>query len=666
MGQILHKRARTGDKTNITSNSNEEIASNIIAKNDIVINSGLALPTYDDQDGDCSLRGAGGCSSDSVNRAWGNTNIKGNIISNEGDITIISANDTNIEAIKSTNSTNTKSEGFSTTVTLGASYGKSSAQQILESTMGQLSLRESNSDEANKNYTNTLILAENGTIKINSLDDASIKGADLLAENIILNTGDDLTIESLQNTSHSKSKSTSFGVGGGQSGGNISYNAQRSEFNRDWVDDQTSIIGTNSIIINTGDSTNIKGALVANIENATLETIGIAQPNNVALDDEFPYGEFGGCASDSECRALGSNKNQANWIDGGNLIINTNSLTFENIIDNEKQESSSVGISLSKNFKNSNSGNSGNAGNGNIGNGNQGNGSLGNIGNGNIGNSQNQSQQNNYYPKGSLNLSLQDEGYEKEQITKATIGEGTITTNAILTFDTNKTSPTYGDLISNIGGTTLENTDPQLTNLNRDITNSQEITKDTITGALDINATIDLRLLSTDGRKEILQELKHLPNNLPIVAGQLADLAGAIPLSPVWGSRWIDVNNNEIDPETGKPINNPAPNLWTGNPFDKNDEPSVGRGDLECKNSGLCKNLMSDEAYHLRVLHYGIPGFKSFSQFHDSAMLNADGTEKGGFYKFVSIVPYMPINYYGAVGTILDFGHFNKNSSQNN
>jgi hypothetical protein len=69
--------SRTGQKTNSITNSNEEIASNLVANKDIYIFSGRDLPNSDDQ-------------------SVGNTNIKGHIVSNEGDIKITSRNDTNI------------------------------------------------------------------------------------------------------------------------------------------------------------------------------------------------------------------------------------------------------------------------------------------------------------------------------------------------------------------------------------------------------------------------------------------------------------------------------------------------------------------------------------------------------------------------------------------
>lgn len=48
---------------------------------------------------------------------------------------------------------------------------------------------------------------------------------------------------------------------------------------------------------------------------------------------------------------------------------------------------------------------------------------------------------------------------------------------------------------------------------NRDINNTQEITRDQTTGMLNGSVTVDHRLLSESGRAEIVKEQKELPEN---------------------------------------------------------------------------------------------------------------------------------------------------------
>jgi len=93
------------------------------------------------------------------------------------------------------------------------------------------------------------------------------------------------------------------------------------------------------------------------------------------------------------------------------------------------------------------------------------------------------------HPKGSTTIGLNSSGQETEQLTKATMGQGTVNTTA----DTN-----------------------------RDINNTQEITRDQTTGMLDGSVTIDHRLLTESGRAEIIQQQKDLPENFRQSAENLA------------------------------------------------------------------------------------------------------------------------------------------------
>jgi hypothetical protein len=218
--------------------------------------------------------------------------------------------------------------------------------------------------------------------------------------------------KAIQLTSHA-----ALGAGGGSGSGSLNYNSNKSSQTRDWVDDQTNIVAQNNLTINTGNNTDVKGALIAS--------------NN------------------------------------DNLLINTGTLTYSDIIDTEKKESSGFGIStnISKGSSSKNP------------------------------NSNNPGQDKNYYPNGSTSLSLSNEGYEKEQVTRATIGNGAI----------------------NITDTANQVQDVAL--LNRDTTKAQEITKDTITGALNVSATIDNRLIaaafgSKGAQDSLAKTITGAPENL--------------------------------------------------------------------------------------------------------------------------------------------------------
>ena len=98
--------------------------------------------------------------------------------------------------------------------------------------------------------------------------------------------------------------------------------------------------------------------------------------------------------------------------------------------------------------------------------------------------------QKSKYPNGSTTIGLNSSGQETEQLTKATMGQGVV-----------------------------KNT---VDNFNRDINNTQEITRDQTTGMLDGSITVDHRLLTENGRAEIVQEQKDLPENFRQSAENLA------------------------------------------------------------------------------------------------------------------------------------------------
>ena len=472
-----------GTKTNSSSSMVTNVASNINSSGNIVIKSGMNLLDTN---------------TDLIIGTVGNTTITGsNISSNNGDINITSRNNTAINASKDTYNSNTTSKTWEENVTLGSSNMGATqldaAINALQISLG-LTMSRSKSDTSSTTYNNSSLTALNGNIKINSLGtkngdgiggvdigsniqsggDTILKGANILASNVTINTQGNLTVESLQNSYMQKDKSlgVNLGAGGGASGkgGSVSagVNYSSNKTDRLWTDNQTSIIGTNSVTINTGNNTNIKGAIIANIINADPNVSGIYTANN-------GNGLAGyNINSDSLKDA----------IDGGNLTINTGSLTFQNLEDHYYTKSFGIGLSTTIGF--------GKGGTNLVSNNTTGQGTAP---------ANNSNQQNSFYPAGSTTLTLKNGSTKKEQTTKATIGEGDITTASTLTFDAN------GDLATNTGGTVNDIT--ALSGLNRDINKSQVITKDMITGALDVSVTIDNRLFTENGRNQIGGQLNQ-------------------------------------------------------------------------------------------------------------------------------------------------------------
>ncbi|MDR2695167.1 MAG: hemagglutinin repeat-containing protein, partial [Deltaproteobacteria bacterium] len=160
------------------------------------------------------------------------------------------------------------------------------------------------------------------TLNTRSGNDTNIIGANLLADRVRMDVGNNLTVASLQDTS--STKGSSWGLGGGISiglgkffnlpawdfpgyfsngsglGGNI--NASYGEgFSRGrWVEGQTSVIGKSAVDIYVGKNTNITGAVIA--------------------------------------------------ADNGNLVLNTDTLTYSDLHDYKTGQNWSAGLGFNGNI----------------------------------------------------------------------------------------------------------------------------------------------------------------------------------------------------------------------------------------------------------------------------------------------------------------------------
>ena len=140
------------------------------------------------------------------------------------------------------------------------------------------------------------------------------------------------------------------------------------------------------------------------------------------------------------------------------------------------------------------------------------------------------------HPNGETSLTLKDTGHDREQITRATIGDGVI----------------------EVGGKVVD--DAELSGLNRDTTKAQEITKDLTTGTLDATASIDNRVFTSEGRAEIAREHEGLGENVEKVAGDMWNLPntaigatiGAIGI--MLGANYEYDEENRIHNVIGNPI----------------------------------------------------------------------------------------------------------------
>ncbi len=299
------------DGSNTNTNSSTSVASNINSNGNLIISSGVNLLDSN---------------SDLIAGTVGNTTITGaSISSSEGDINITSKNNTVINASKDTYNASTKSSSWSENITLGSTVAGGAALDAMikaaQISLG-LAMSKSKSDTASTTYNNSQLTANNGNINITSNGTASsgsqtggdtaIKGANILGQDVTITSNGNLSVESLQNSYTDKSKSFGLNLGGGGGSGSSSVSAginySSNKTDRLWTDNQTSILGTNSVTINTANNTNIKGAVIANSTNGLI-------------------GE--------------------NAIDGNNLTLNTKSLTFQNLNDHHIAENFGAGFSTS-------------------------------------------------------------------------------------------------------------------------------------------------------------------------------------------------------------------------------------------------------------------------------------------------------------------------------
>ncbi len=334
-------------ETKTTQETITNIASNLIANKNILINTG----EYNQ--------------------------IGSNLFSLSGDI-FINANNANISASKDTFNLTTESKSY----TMSATYGTNGGY-------GSVGYNQSSQEQYAEKHNNSQIQA-GGKVEINTTNNTTLKGANVKGKDVSI-TAENLTIESLQDKSNTTGSSFGANIGAGVSkggaSGTVGFESGSIDNKSAWVNNQSSIIGQNEVNIKVKDTTDVKGAVIAS------ET--------------------------------------------DNLTLDTGKLKYSDIKDYDTQNSSNIGFTVS------------------------------------AGQYDNESilRTGNEHDTLTTKVTLKDQGQEKEQITKATIGNGKII----------------------VGG--QEQTEEDLQGLNRDVNNSQTITKDQITAALDAELNVDVKLL---------------------------------------------------------------------------------------------------------------------------------------------------------------------------
>ncbi len=373
------------DSSRQTFSSQNVAQNNVLSQNDITLKAGNSWSAQESQNAHNS------------NEETPNINIASTNMQAENDIEL-NANRGEVNIGANSNEARQKQTSFSAFVNI----------PILAAGGGG-GLSYSRQEQSSNSYDNTQISAQNN-FTLKSQHDTNISTTNITTTNINMNIRGDLNLASSQNTS--KSNTTSFAISGsrgGNSGANsAAMNFSNSQSDRAWVDNQTSIIGTNSLNINVGNNADIKGAMIANITN---------------------YNE----AKDSSLRG---ETEAIQLIDGQNLTLNTKTLTYSHIYDNDSARSIGIGASASQ-----------------------------------------RSATNSTPAQNQANASLNYSMHNKEQTTKATIGGGELNVGAVVEFDED------GE-VNNINlndSSNIENA------INRDVNNAQEITKDVSVNPINVS-----------------------------------------------------------------------------------------------------------------------------------------------------------------------------------
>ena len=162
-------------------------------------------------------------------------------------------------------------------------------------------------------------------------NNADISGANLTAENIALNIGNNLNVSSKQTEEDYSSSGFGFNFGVGSSANGKSnigggFNISSGDMHRLWVDDVTTIKGTNSLTANIGKDLNLTGAAILS-DNLALNVIG--DINKKDLQDSY-YSESMGIGISTNFTTKGNQATipgtggQPNSAPGGSTSISGN------------------------------------------------------------------------------------------------------------------------------------------------------------------------------------------------------------------------------------------------------------------------------------------------------------------------------------------------------
>jgi filamentous hemagglutinin len=187
-------------------------------------------------------------------------NIIGSQIKAGGNLTLKAQNQLNLVAAANTNTL--KSKNTSSSASVGVSYGSDGLLLNLVGSKGEG--RENGEDIT---WTETTVQS-GSTVQLESGSDTTLKGATMSGQQVIAEIGNNLTIQSLQDTSTYTSKQQdvggSFSIGYGKVGGSFNYSKSAIDSDYASVLEQSGIkAGDDGFQVNVNGNTDLRAALVA-------------------------------------------------------------------------------------------------------------------------------------------------------------------------------------------------------------------------------------------------------------------------------------------------------------------------------------------------------------------------------------------------------------------
>ncbi|HPX62310.1 MAG TPA: hemagglutinin repeat-containing protein [Deltaproteobacteria bacterium] len=244
--------------------------------------------------GDVSVKAVGNPNADK-----GDINVTGSGISGQN-VTLDATRDINLASAENSHSSNTRtsSNHFSAGITY---QGGTAVGLYAEGAKGR-----GRENEANVTHTETTITAAD-TLNIKSGQDTNLKGAIAKGDTINAHIGRNLNIESQQDTAAYTSRQENISGSvqisyGGDSGASASYMYAKTNADHKSVKEQSGLFaGTGGYNINTGNNTDLKGAVIASDatpdkNTLTSKTITFSDINNKSEYSASSLGISGGAS----------------------------------------------------------------------------------------------------------------------------------------------------------------------------------------------------------------------------------------------------------------------------------------------------------------------------------------------------------------------------------